>query len=37
MISAVYNKQPLIWGQAVQLNAGPNSITLDARNATPLN
>jgi hypothetical protein len=37
MISAVYNKQPLIWGQDVQLNAGPNSITLDARNATPLN
>lgn len=37
MISAVYNKQPLIWGQAVQLNAGANSITLDTRNATPLN
>ncbi len=37
MISAVYNKQPLIWGQAVQLNAGANSVTLDLRNATPLN
>jgi len=37
MISAVYNKQPLIWGQAVQLNAGANSVTLDLQNATPLN
>ena len=37
MISAVYNKQPLIWGQAVQLKPGSNSITLDQRNATPLN
>jgi hypothetical protein len=37
MISAVYNKQPLIWGQAVQLKAGANSVTLDQRSATPLN
>jgi hypothetical protein len=37
MISAIFNRQSLIWGQAVQLNAGPNSITLDQRNATPLN
>jgi hypothetical protein len=37
MISAVYNRQPLVWGQAIQLNAGANSITLDQHNATPLN
>lgn len=37
MISTIYNKQSLIWGQAVQLNAGANSVTLDQRNATPLN
>ena len=37
MISAQYNKQPLVWGQAVHVNAGANSVTLDLRNATPLN
>lgn len=37
MISAVFNRQPLIWGQAVELKPGPNSITLDQRNASPLN
>jgi hypothetical protein len=37
MISTRYNNQPMIWGQAVQLNAGANSQTLDARNATPVN
>ena len=37
MISALYNKQTLVWGQAVQLNAGSNSVTLDQRSATPLN
>jgi hypothetical protein len=37
MISAIYNKQPLLWGQAVQIHAGANSIILDIRNATPLN
>jgi hypothetical protein len=37
MISALYNKQPLVWGQAVEIHAGANSLTLDARNATPLN
>lgn len=37
MISAIVNKQPLVWGQAVQLKSGANSITLDQRNATPLN
>jgi hypothetical protein len=37
MISTIYNRQPLVWGQAVQVNAGANSITVDLRNATPLN
>ena len=37
MISAMFNKQLLMWGQAVQIHAGANSITLDARSATPLN
>jgi hypothetical protein len=37
MISAIYNRQPLVWGQAVQLSAGANSVTLDQHNATPLN
>jgi hypothetical protein len=35
MISAVYNQQPLIWNQAVQLKAGANSLTLNPGNATP--
>lgn len=34
MISAVYNNQPLFWGQQVNLKAGANSITLAANNAT---
>ncbi|MGB8321358.1 MAG: hypothetical protein WCE52_00210, partial [Candidatus Acidiferrum sp.] len=33
MISTRYNNQPLIWGQAVELKAGANSVTLDQRNA----
>ena len=37
MISTRYNNQPLVWGQAVQLKAGPNSITLDQSNAIPIN
>lgn len=37
MISALYNKQPLVWSQAVHVNAGQNSVTLDLHNATPLN
>jgi hypothetical protein len=37
MISARFNNQSLIWGQAVQLKSGPNSIALDPHNATPLN
>jgi hypothetical protein len=37
MISARYNNQPLVWGQAVQLKPGANSVTLSLQNATPLN
>ncbi len=37
MISTRYNNQNLVWGQAVQLKPGSNSVTLDLRNATPLN
>jgi hypothetical protein len=37
MISARYNNQSLVWGQAVQLKPGPNSLTLDQRNAIPIN
>jgi hypothetical protein len=36
MISAQINGQPLVWGQAITLNAGTNSITLSAANAQPL-
>ncbi|HZD33327.1 MAG TPA: hypothetical protein VE779_16905 [Candidatus Angelobacter sp.] len=36
MISTRYNNQALMWEQAVQLKAGPNSVTLDPRNATPV-
>jgi hypothetical protein len=37
MISTRYNNQPLVWGQAIQLKAGSNSVTLDPQNAVPLN
>jgi hypothetical protein len=37
MISTRYNNQGLTWGQPVQLKPGANSITLDQRNATPIN
>ena len=37
MISVTYNKQPLVWQQAVQVHSGQNSITLDLTNATPSN
>ncbi len=37
MISTRYNNQPLVWSQPVQVAPGPNSITLDQRNATPVN
>jgi hypothetical protein len=37
MMSAVYNNQPLLWNLKVDLKAGQNSVTLDQRNATPMN
>ena len=37
MISARYNNQSLVWGQAVQLKAGANSMQLDRSNAIPVN
>ncbi|WP_433967276.1 hypothetical protein [Tunturiibacter gelidiferens] len=37
MISTRYNNQALIWEQAIQLKPGPNSVTLDQHNATPVN
>jgi hypothetical protein len=37
MISSRYNNQSLVWDKPVQLKAGANSVTLDQRNATPLN
>jgi hypothetical protein len=37
MISTRYNNQPIVWGQAVQVKSGANSITLNLQNATPLN
>jgi hypothetical protein len=36
MISARYNNETLAWGQAVQVKSGPNSVTLDLRNATSI-
>ncbi len=37
MISTRVNNQPLVWGQAVKLKPGANSVTLDQSNATPIN
>jgi hypothetical protein len=37
MISTMVNSQPVVWGQAVLLKAGANSLTLDQRNGAPLN
>jgi hypothetical protein len=37
MISTRYNNQGLVWSQPVQVRPGSNSITLDQRNATPVN
>ena len=37
MISTRYNNQPLVWSQRVQVAPGPNSVTIDQRNATPIN
>jgi hypothetical protein len=36
MISTRYNNQALGWSQAVELKAGPNSVTLDQGNAVPI-
>jgi hypothetical protein len=36
MISARFNNQSLVWGQAVQLKPGPNSVTLAQGNAIPI-
>jgi hypothetical protein len=36
MISAILNGQPVVWGQAVTLHAGSNSITLTAANSQPM-
>jgi hypothetical protein len=36
MIATRYNNQTLVWGQAVQLKPGANSVTLDLSNATPI-
>jgi hypothetical protein len=36
LITTRYNNQPLAWGQAVQLKAGANSVTLDLSNATAI-
>lgn len=37
MISTRYNNQSLVWGQAVELKPGANSVTLDQGNAIPIN
>ncbi len=37
MISTRYNNQALVWDRAVQIKAGPNSLTLDQSNAVPIN
>jgi hypothetical protein len=37
MISAIVNQKTVVWGQAVQLKPGANTLTLDQRTATPLN
>ena len=37
MISTRYNNQALVWRQVVQLKVGPNSMTLNQSNATPMN
>jgi hypothetical protein len=37
MISSWYNNQNIVWVSRFQLKAGPNSVTLDQHNATPLN
>ena len=36
MISTRYQNQAITWGQAVQLKPGANSVTINLRNATPI-
>jgi hypothetical protein len=36
MISAAYGGQPYVWGQAVQIHAGANTVSLDLRSATAI-
>jgi hypothetical protein len=33
---AVFNAHPILWNLRVELKAGENSVTLDPRNATPI-
>ncbi len=37
LISTRFNNRGLIWDQPVQLQPGPNTLTLNQRNATLLN
>ena len=37
MISAIVNQKTVVWGQAVQLKAGANTLKLDTQTAMPLN
>jgi hypothetical protein len=37
MISARYNNQALVWDHPIQLSTGPNSLSLNQSNATPIN
>lgn len=37
IISTRYNNQGLVWSQNVQVSPGTNSISLDQRNAVPVN
>jgi hypothetical protein len=37
MLSTRYNNQPISWDMKVELKAGANSVTLDQRNAAPVN
>ena len=37
MLATRYNNQPISWDMKLELKAGANSVTLDQRNAVPLN
>ena len=37
MATGTYNRQAIHWYLKVELKAGANSVTLDQRNATPMN